>query len=244
MITIAFVHGDNQYGYERAFALLKQEEFVVGNDPICRANVDIPLIHIGDNGDYYWGTELRDQRAWENLPEFYDEILMGNHEAAVLFGMELGGYSVPNKETIAIMQENWESGKLKIATSYDGFLITHAGIHPSFEDDIPEDPVKAAEFLNNLPTNHPIICSIGARRGGYQPCGGVLWRDITEAISNKWPQIHGHSRVENAHGYNSTIGGGNTNTQHYAIDVGYPKNGGIAGIYTHNCKIVEVNINA
>lgn len=242
VITIAFIHGDNQYGYERAFALLKEEGFILeDSDEEFRCREEVPLVHIGDNGDYYRNTTLRDQKSWEVLHEFYDEMLIGNHEAAVLFGMELGGFWSPSHICKDIIHATFASGKLKFATSYDGFLITHAGVHPNFEDDLPEDPVKAAEQLNELGRENPhaqIFAFIGAIRGGWQSYGGIFWRDADEALSEKWPQIFGHSRLPIPQTFNV-----NSENVSYGIDVGYPDNGRIAGIYTHNCKIVEVNLN-
>lgn len=235
----ALILGDNQYGFERALALLKQEGFVIeAYQTWCRDRENIPLIHIGDNGDYYWGTELRDQKSWEFLAYLYDEMLIGNHEAYVLFNMPLGGGSMPNYICKDMIQKNYDSGKLKFATSHDGFLITHAGVHPNFEDQLPDDPVEAAKRLNHFGReniNQPIFQSIGYSRGGYDNCGGILWRDVIEPISDKWPQIFGHSRLKKATKFND---------KHWGIDVGYPDNGRIAGIYTDSEKVVEVNINA
>lgn len=230
----AFVIGDNQYGYERAFDLLIKECFIdVKND---RVEKQIPVIHVGDNGDYYWGTELRDQKSWKVLPQYFDEMLIGNHEAAVLFGMPLGGYS-HNESCAVLIGEQYHSGKLKFATSYDGFLITHAGVHPMYESWLPDDAVEAAEWLNKFGReniDHPIFQGIGRIRGGDSLAGGIFWRDISEPISDKWPQIFGHSRLHSATKFKD---------KHWGIDVGYPENGRISGIYTENQKVVEVNIN-
>jgi hypothetical protein len=241
VITIAFVHGDTQYGYERPLALLKQESFIIdAYQTFCRYRVETKLIHIGDNGDYYWGTELRDQKTWELLSKFYDEILMGNHEAAYLLGMELGGYYDPTDVTKKLMREAYESGRMKFATSHDGFLITHAGVHPTLAEELhlSRDPVKAAEEINSAAVNSPLISNIGRVRGGGDPFGGILWRDIEEPISDRWPQIHGHSRMKDVTEY----GEEGSDVNHYAIDVGYPNNGRLAGIYTDTLKIAEVEI--
>lgn len=235
---MAFTHGDNQYGWERAYALLKQEGFICEkNGKALRARKNVPLIHIGDNGNYYRGTEVSDQRAWEVLEEFYDEMLIGNHEAAVLFHMELGNYKQPNYICNDLIHKTYAEGRLKFATSYDGFLITHAGVHPNFEDELSEDPVKAAEQLNKLGRKSPkahIFSNVSAIRGGWQGYGGIFWRDASESLSKKWPQIFGHSRLDQPSIFNGDS---------YGIDVGYPNNGRIAGIYTDTKKIVEVNIN-
>lgn len=231
---MAFVHGDNQYGFQRALALLEKEGFVL-NDK--RQRKDIPLVHAGDNGDYYHGTALRDQKAWEMLPHFYDDMLIGNHEGAVLFGMELGGFSFPNYICSDIINAEYSRGRLKFAVSYDGFLITHAGVHPMWEAILPDDPEEAAKLINDFGRNnhnHPLIANIGARRGGGDMCGGILWRDASESISDKWPQIFGHSRLNGVTKFKN---------KHYGIDVGYPDNGRIAGIYTDDIRAVEVNIN-
>ena len=240
---MAFVIGDNQYGYERAFDLLIKECFIdVKND---RVEKQIPVVHVGDNGDYYRGTELRDQKSWEVLPEYFDEMLIGNHEAYVLFGMELGGGWMPNYICKGLIEKAFDSGKLKFATSHDGFLITHAGVHPSFEDDLPDDPVEAAKYLNDLGAENPhaqIFSYIGAIRGGWQGYGGIFWRDVSEPISDKWPQIFGHSRMPLVTAFGKEDSKDDPD-YHYAIDVGYPNNGRIAGLYTDSRKVVEVNIN-
>ena len=239
----AFVMGDSQYGYERPLALLKKEGFVFSEgDKDVRERKDISVVHVGDNGDYYWGTELRDQRAWEVLPQHLDEMLIGNHEAAAMFGHQLGGFSPPNKVTMQIMENLYITGKLKFATSHNGFLITHAGVHPMFEEMLPDDPVEAADCLNSykLDPNNPILSFCGSYRGGCDRFGGILWRDVSEAISDKWPQIFGHSRMESVTVISKEF---TDEDYHYAIDVGYPSNGRIAGIYTKDLKAVEVNIN-
>jgi len=112
-----------------------------------------------------------------------------------------------------LMEPDTETGRRPIdlwgehavlAVERFGWLITHAGVHPSLwpqGKDLSEGITELNETMRALvadpPTDysHPLI-GAGPARGGYHPVGGPLWLDFVEEFVDDlpFPQVVGHTR--------------------------------------------------
>ena len=91
----------------------------------------------------------------------------------------------------------------RLLVEEEGWLLSHAGVHPSFwpEGGNPRDSLARLEAeahtaLANLPTTECPLLEAGAARGGFQPVGGLTWLDWDEEFEDglPLPQLVGHTR--------------------------------------------------
>lgn len=238
--------GDTHGWYDRLAALLIQEE-IIHPETMGRINDDVRVVHVGDLGNFSDDSLTRDQICFDAADNWFDEILWGNHDySAVTRRMRFKGYGEPANETRIWIRDLQRKGKLVLATSAHGFLITHAGLHPHygaiFEDD--PDPKRIAGFLNEALKEGDgdilaqLWLSVGHSRGGRKgDVGGLLWRDISEPIWEGVRQVFGHSADRD--GVVRTVG--DPNSPSYAIDIGAKNHSRQAGIWLPEEKIVRVD---
>jgi hypothetical protein len=139
-------------------------------------------------------------------------ILWGNHDRAVVSSWHhFSGYTRPGPETLHLVKAAQFDRKLKIAYSAHGYLMTHAGLHSQFRynnvpDALKQDPAAFADWANaqdrlyiegheeaTSPNYKATVDAISRTRGGPSNYGGILWRDISEALFDGYPQVFGHS---------------------------------------------------
>lgn len=222
-LVIGDVHGH----FDRLHALLEQEGIIDAKGK--RINFDVNVIQLGDLGHFGdGGSPTGDKLCYLFANDWFDGVCWGNHDRPnVDGGSVFNGYQRPSEDTLHSMKELYLNGKLRFAFAANGYLLTHAGLHPVFKD-CPADPEKAAEWVNTNPHCwHPI----GRRRNGRHEYGGVLWRDASEKLRKDIPQVFGHSRGPEVREYN-----GNS----YCVDVGTPGNGRLAAIWLPSCRVAEV----
>jgi hypothetical protein len=125
-----------------------------------------------------------------------DVVLAGNHEWRLL--------SEPDSEhehgaALAMLaSQGWPHA----AAAVDGWLVTHAGVHPGFAAELPADAADCAAEINHRwhrgngrRARDPLFTSVGPARGGSDPHGGILWLHSDEWPKNQttpWGQIAGH----------------------------------------------------
>lgn len=168
------------------------------------------ITFVGDIVDLGRYADIRDDIKVAKIATRYgDDFVVGNHEFPFLFpplqrGMEFSGMISYIEATDAL--NALPSGpRFMLATNIGPTLVTHAGLHPSFElrgsatqiaDDIGDVMMKSLRerILD------PIIGAIGRRRGGYDALGGILWSDARDLkvsdTSTLPPQIVGHTPME------------------------------------------------
>jgi len=166
------------------------------------------LVHVGPQtvGADIITMELV-QKGW------VDMVLCGNHELLHAYGLSCGWFLGIDEEadTVGPLLRNMvEYGQLRPAAALDGWLLTHAGLHPryagKFVDEGATDAAKVAARLNDAfdealaPGGMPaVFSSIGPIRSGGQDLrpGGIFWADAAEmkgaADENTLPQIFGHT---------------------------------------------------
>jgi hypothetical protein len=167
------------------------------------------LVQLGDLLHCGHGEFVRDRATAEFCKDLFDVQLAGNHELWHAYGLEVGRFAGLDKKLFPETQEiinYWvKQGKLGAATSVDGWLISHAGMHSSFFGAMPDDAdvEVIADALNRVLKQKlterkevPMIDWIGWLRGGRNPHGGIFWADFEELAKDKRnliQQIVGHS---------------------------------------------------
>ena len=244
-----------------------------------RTDKPAEVILVGDIG-HFGLTKLPDGRkvpssptadllTWRAALTWADVILWGNHDRALVEAQHaFTGYQKPTPEVYRVIEGARWMGKLKLAHSTHGFLITHAGLHLAFQDNVrvpdivKKDPVEFAAWINAVedpkfvgnPDQIAVRDAIAIRRGGNAQAGGILWRDSEEKLY-PFRQVFGHSadhrqrmvRFCNRWGCTrnpcASIGFENLS---YCIDVGGPDEwpGGkcLAGIWLPEEHIVRVDL--
>jgi len=139
-------------------------------------------------------------------------LLIGNHELALLEGLLQFTRIDPQRlmSLISGLREGIIEGDLHAACFSDGYLITHAGLHPEilkaceFSPKIQADPEKIAATLNIIlrvsvesgDFSHPIF-NVGTARGGPHGTGGIFWEDARHLFESGGidgiKQVFGHT---------------------------------------------------
>jgi len=129
-------------------------------------------------------------------------FLFGNHDVTYshLFGLyPCSGYTKEKQIAIdkVLIKEDW--AKFSFAIEHQGWLITHAGVHPSF---FPkgfsfEELTRLIERgIDIIPKIHPLF-NAGWARGGMNNIGGFLWLDWNNEFEpiEGVKQLMGHTRL-------------------------------------------------
>lgn len=142
-------------------------------------------------GDYFddFGDNANDARLtamWlrRRIEQSDDVFLLGNHDAAYLCpesaALYCPGFTQAKARAIheVLRPEHWR--RLRLATVEQGWLISHAGFHPSWIADLTVDELleTCERALRNAAWGvvDPIL-GIGRDRSGLQAVGGPLWMD-------------------------------------------------------------------
>jgi hypothetical protein len=166
------------------------------------------LVHLGDD------VREADLHALELGLRWIDLQILGNHEAFYTHRLESAWWTHMHRpdqlhpELLARLPQLASEGHYHIAASIDGWILTHAGIHPHHQPPLleraGEDPRAVVETLTGIFDERlangrrvPIIDSSGPIRGYDTEPGGVLWCDFTEQEEvigrNRLYQIVGHT---------------------------------------------------
>jgi hypothetical protein len=162
------------------------------------------LLHLGHL------TAEADRRTLELGSRWIDLQLLGNHEGFYAYGLDScwwQGMASPDQlhpEVRETLGRQAAEGRWHIAATIDGWLLTHAGVHPVFQSMLGTDAtvaarVVAATFAERLARGErtPVIDRSGPVRGYDPDPGGVLWCDLSEiepvAGENELRQIVGHT---------------------------------------------------
>lgn len=192
-------------------------------------------------GDYFdsWGDnpQLNELTAhWVKTCGY--ETMMGNHDLHYAYPLNdtiCSGFTEEKCKAInsVMTKDDWE--KLKFVRWVDGWLITHAGLHPSHIHPKIKDNEQLAQWLVQeeekakicLKANRPHwFFGVGRSRGGYWNVGGLVWCDFNldfEPVPGV-NQMFGHTIVAaptpveyNGEGGKSKSWAMDTNSNHYAV---------------------------
>lgn len=241
-----FVIGDTHGHIDRLEALFHK----------ANLSKDVRVIHVGDVGHYGIRDYPKgDLDCWEFVHKNNIEVIWGNHDIAIFLDRHrFLGQGIPREETIKLIGTMFLENRLNFAASANGYLITHAGLHPNYFTNVElemllEDvslingeKVKISpgsdemeKWIETSTGRYSCIHDISGHRGGNQRQGGILWRDHDEKLADI-PQIFGHSSRINV----TTCG---IDNKSYNIDIGNKDNGRLAGIFLPSLEIVEINNN-
>ncbi len=232
----ALVIGDVHGHYDRLLNLLRQEGVLVGDYE--RSDMECEVIQLGDLGHFGNGSNQGDLACYQMVEAgLIDVLLWGNHDRAIVDQLhEFGGYSKPAPTIKHMIRALEVDGRMKMAHAIHDYLLTHAGLHPSFADlDFPEgldpkDVYDVADFLNQKTMNgqlEPYINNVSRARGGGAFFGGVLWRDAHDEPIYDLPQIFGHTSREDVREFNGS----------YCIDTS--KHGKVTGVWLPDLEFVS-----
>jgi hypothetical protein len=238
----ALIIGDVHGKWNLLRQLLEQEGIV--NEEGERINKDVEIIQVGDLGDFRKkvGEDLACYRAVQE--GLIDLVLWGNHDRCIRDKQhQFNGYHQPGPTMTHLIKLLEVSGKIRWAHAIHGYLLTHAGLHDTFaEFEVPEglnknDPYDVADYLNQNPEKytrlgldelHNSVCKI---RGGMNYWGGIIWRDFSEALYDRFPQVFGHSSAELVRQVGKS----------YCIDLS--KHNALGAIWLPDKKIVRIDGN-
>jgi hypothetical protein len=232
-------------------ALLVQEG-IVDPETEDRVNWDVEVVQLGDLGHFgEGGSPTGDKLLYEKVTNWFDRILWGNHDYA-LFNRKhsFKGIAKPAWDYHRLFQHLENKRVISFAHQAHGYLLTHAGLHPYFDnhacppkDRAPDtdDPKELAAWINSQEDNkdrNSVIHAIPEIRGGWAQAGGTLWRDTSENLLNI-PQVFGHTKGDKVRTYQNGTG-----QPSYCIDTGTKTNGEINGIWLPDQRVVGVKVNA
>ena len=161
------------------------------------------LIHGGQpSGD--------DERCLAEGLRLFDVLLLGNYELPHAYGgagfpsfVGQGPLLPATRDALATAVS---AGRFQVAAAVDGWLLTHAGVHPTLQERfaLPTDAAACAtaltdRFVGRLRrrTPDPLFDAVGQARGGVEPVGGLFWLDWHDlrraTAATRVPQIVGHT---------------------------------------------------
>jgi hypothetical protein len=248
-------------------------------DGWARTSEPAEIVLLGDVGHFgQGGSPTGDILTWVAAVRWADVILWGNHDRAVVdYHHAFGGFMQPGPEPRHWFARARREGKLKLAHTSHGYLFTHAGLHHAFKDQrvpshIKEDVNEFCHWVNqfenpdafsrnNMPDPNllGVVQNVGSRRGG-RGSGGILWRDISEKLYDRWPQVFGHSADHKEHAVRYCGKTGYTRDYavawasrldpdkplSYCVDVGgkgdKPGDNCLAGVWLPEGRIVRVDL--
>lgn len=242
MLSSTLVIGDVHSKFELFEGLLRQEGIIDAEGNRVRGN-QVTVIQLGDLGDYRFNTIATDAKIATYADKWVDIFLWGNHERPVIGGPSFGGYYPPAPETKQLLLKWRGEGRLLMAYAAEGFLITHAGLHPDALKNTGrldrKDPARIARWINRKddkfphrmdPNTLPMRDNITWFRGGWDPYGGLLWRDSREDLYDGVRQVFGHTSHELAISQEGETG--------LSYDVDTSKHGSISAIWLPSEEVI------
>jgi len=162
------------------------------------------LLHLGHE------TGEADKATLAAGSRWIDLQLLGNHEGFYAFSLDSCWWNrmaTPDQvhpEVLETLGRQARGGRWNIAAALDGWVMTHAGVHPAYQAQLGSGSQEvasalAATFADRLAKGQrvPVIDCSGPVRGYDQDPGGVLWCDLTEiepvVAENTLRQIVGHT---------------------------------------------------
>jgi hypothetical protein len=144
-LVVADIHGD----WPNMLALLRRA------GALDEHNRRVPgwwLLHLGDL--LYGGRPSNDDvRCLEEGLRLFDILLYGNHELPHAYRSgrfpRFAGQMSLTRAGQALLERAVAAGRFSVAAELDGWLLTHAGLHPVFQEELswPADASTCAVLL-------------------------------------------------------------------------------------------------
>lgn len=175
-----------------------------------------PIIFLGDYVDPYpfdFPDEPPDViQCLTEIMEFADEnrdrvtLLIGNHGFSYLHDLDASRHDYQLAGTIQEIYSDYLD-LLHIAKQVDDTLFTHAGVAKGWlkYNNLELPDKEADKVLNELyNASWSPFWQIGYIRGGMDPIGSPIWRDIREGnLDERFFQVYGHTYINQPHITNS-----------------------------------------
>jgi predicted phosphodiesterase len=147
------------------------------------------IVFLGDFFDTYNPSHKHLELTCELLESFNERddvhLLLGNHDAQYRFPYKVFRCSGFDEQKLQILKDV-NMNKLKLMHITQGWVLTHAGIHPSMLHPVlglDENYMKleclSAVLLACAGVDHPFM-KAGVSRGGDAVYGGLTWLDWNE----------------------------------------------------------------
>lgn len=160
------------------------------------------LLHLGHD------SHVRDRDTAEFARGLFDVMLLGNHELWHSHGLDAGRFNGMHNDVFPEVKHMIQSWRDQYVPAYalDGALLTHAGVHSVYLDQMPKDSnardlerIIARRWKSRLATGKkdPLFDAVSPLRGGASnQVGGLFWADHHEHLTDHKKsviQIYGHS---------------------------------------------------
>jgi hypothetical protein len=182
-------------------------------------------------------NRLGDMLILEHAAEWFDAIVIGNHELPFFGGVGFLGLRKHDREFQRALLNLEAAGKYVPSIVVGDFLLTHAGLADRWGFDTPKDADHVIRMFWHQSTEQskevPILDWVGpARTKQADPTGGVFWLDWTEQRNTKFNQVVGHSTYTNGPIMTTYDDG----VEHWNIDVGGKYGSSLGGIIIEDGK--------
>jgi hypothetical protein len=185
-VVIGDVHGRT----DALYSLLREIGVIDSSGRRRRAGW---IVQVGDLLDRRAAPDANLETA-QLAADVLDVVLVGNHEWRLLADSD-GDHGAA---LATLAAQGWPDA----ACAIDGWLITHAGVHPGFAGELPADADDCAAEVNHRwhrdrhqSARDPLFTWVGPERGGPDPFGGIFWMHSDEWPNDQttpWGQIAGH----------------------------------------------------
>lgn len=187
-----FVTGD-AHGNHGVLVKLLQKAGVIDSLVLRINRNSIKSIQIGDLMNCIKSSYEDDLFCADNAKEWFDTLIVGNHEAPYLDSGAFNGFHHhPDLDSIC---EQWKAeGFYQPAIVIGDTLVSHAGVHERYVSDDLNTTYEVIQQAWHDNRRIDIISACGYARHGRDMYGGILWADwVQEPISCRFNQVVGHT---------------------------------------------------
>lgn len=183
---------------------------------------------------------MGDLLIFEYIRDWFDEVVIGNHELPFFGGPGFTGLRSHDRELRRNLLQLEYEGKYVPSTVVDDYLLVHGGLSNRWgfqKADDANDIIRMMWSQSQEQTKEvPILDWIGPGRTGAKwadETGGIFWLDWSEDRNTNFNQIVGHSTITSGPVRASYKKKG---TEHWNIDVGGKYGIGLGGVLVEQGK--------
>ena len=226
-LVIGDVHGH----FKNLRTLLLEQGAI--NESNERINKDTLKVYC--TGDLIDGgvNRMGDFLLLDYIEEWFDEVVIGNHEYSFLGGPQFHGLRMHDRPFQLKLLELEERGIYVPATKVNDYLLVHAGLSNRWNFKTVDEALSVIKLswdtVQDLTDEMPVLDWIGSMRAPKfgDPVGGIFWLDWDEPRNILISQVVGHSTRLDGPIVKRYLNG---SVEHWNIDVGGKFGVGLGGI--------------